>query len=84
MITTEKTFHFDSANPKLLRELIEKYGNSSTMFLGTNSEGERMTISIDTNEGIVTSTYQNNGWVRVNYYDTDGYPAGETFDGRWQ
>ena len=76
-------FYFDSNNPGLLRELIKEHGSSNTMFFGANSEGEKMTISIDTEQGIITNTYQNNGWVRVNYYTVDGFPDGETFDGRW-
>lgn len=80
----DKAFYFDSTDPKLIRDLIEKYGDSETMFTGTNEEGELMTFSIDTERGIITNTYQKNGWVRVNYYDTDGYDAGETFDGRWK
>ncbi len=78
-----KTFTFDSTNPKLLRTLIADLGDSETMFITDNTEGERMTISIST-RGIVTSTFQGNGWVRVNSYDADGYPDGETFDGRWK
>lgn len=81
---TTKTFRFDSTDPKLLRELIKEYGNSDTMFSGTNSEGEQMTISIDTKNGIVTNTYQNNGWVRVNSYGVDGRPDSEWFDGKWR
>lgn len=78
------TFRFDSTDPKLLRELIREYGNSKSMFTGTNEDGERMTISIDTENGIVTNTFQSNGWVRVNYYGSDGLPEGETFDGKWK
>ena len=85
MNTTENTtFRFDSASPKQLRQLIKEYGNSNTMFAVTNSEGERMTISISAKDGIVTNTYQNNGWIRVNYYDVDGFSEGETFDGKWR
>lgn len=80
----KNTFYFDGASPELLRQLIKDHGKSGTMFTGTNSEGEMMTISISSEEGIITNTYQNNGWVRVNYYDVDGICAGETFDGRWR
>lgn len=84
MNTTENTFHFDSTSPKHLRQLIKEYGKSNTMFPGTNSDGERMTISINAKEGIITNTYQNNGWIRVNYYGVDGFSEGETFDGKWR
>jgi hypothetical protein len=79
----ENTFRFDSTDPQLLRELIREYSGSKSMFSGTNTEGERMTISI-AETGIVTNTFQSNGWVRVNYYGTDGLPEGETFDGKWK
>lgn len=81
---TTDTFHFDGTSPKHLRQLIKDYGKSKTMYTGTNSEGEMMTISISDSEGIMTNTYQHNGWVRVNYYGLDGVCAGETFDGRWK
>lgn len=77
------TFRFDSTDPQLLRELIRKHGSSEAMYFGTNTEGERMTISI-AETGIVTNTFQSNGWVRVNYYGSDGHPEGETFDGKWR
>ena len=35
-------------------------------------------------DNIVVSTFQDNGWVRVNYYDEKGFPCGETFDGRYR
>ena len=65
------------------KELIKKYGDSDTMFTGENADGEMVTISIDKENGIVLNTYQNNGWVRVNYYNKDGIAEGETFDGKW-
>ena len=80
----EKMIAFDGADSKLCRELIQTYGDSDTMFMGNNSEGEMITISIDRESGIIVTTYQRNGWVRKNYYDTDGLPNGETFEGRWK
>lgn len=65
------------------KELIEKYGNSKFPFTGVNEDGEMVNISIDTESGIVLETYQKNGWVRVNYYDKDGFAEGESFNGRW-
>lgn len=66
------------------RELIKKYGNSNTMFTGENADGEMVTVSIDKDRGIVLKTYQNNGWVRVNYYNKEGIAEGEGFDGKWK
>lgn len=65
------------------KKLIELYGSSDTMFTGNNDDGEMVQVSFDSVYGIVLKTYQNNGWVRVNYYDNQGYSTGEGFDGRW-
>ncbi len=66
------------------KELIEKYGDSDTMYVGENEDGEMVAISIDRERGIVLKTNQENGWVRVNYYDKDGIGEGESFDGKWR
>lgn len=65
------------------KQLIRQHGDSDTMYSGKNEDGEDVTVSID-RTGIVLNTYQQNGWVRVNYYDADGFASGETFDGRWK
>ena len=54
------------------------------MFTGTNADGEMVKLSIDKERGIVLNTYQENGFVRVNYYNKDGLAEGETFDGKWK
>lgn len=63
--------------------LMERYGDSNAAYSGENEDGEHVLVSIS-HESIVVNTYQSNGWVRVNYYDADGHPDGETFDGRWR
>lgn len=65
------------------KRLIEQYGDSNTLFSGRNSDGEMVCVSFDKEAGIVLKTSQQNGWVRVNYYDNDGWPAGQTFEERW-
>lgn len=65
------------------RELIEKYGDSPNMYVGENEDGEKVIVSISRKKGIVVRTYQSNHFVRVNYYDKEGFDAGETYDGRW-
>jgi len=65
------------------RKLIELYGDENDMYSGHNEEGEMVYVSFDTQNGIVLKTFQSNGWVRVNYFDNEGYVTGETFDGRW-
>lgn len=79
----ENQVQFDSNNPGLIRNLMKEYGNSDSPFFGKNDEGEDIEIHIS-KDSIIYKTYQSNGWLRVNYFDSDGYPAGETFDGRWR
>lgn len=50
---------------------------------GENSDGETVYLSVS-KTGMVLKTEQENGWVRVNYYDADGYSTGESFDGKWR
>ena len=81
-IPNELSAQFDTTEGR--RKLVELYGDSDTMFSGENEEGEMVTVSIDAERGIVLNTYQQNGWVRVNYYNKDGVAEGESFDGRWK
>ena len=53
------------------------------MFSGENEDGECVFLSIS-ESGMILRTEQENGWVRVNYYDQDGYATGEGFDGKWR
>lgn len=64
------------------RTLMREFGESETAHTGVNADGEDVLLSIFTDH-ITVSTNQHNGWVRVNYYDADGYAEGETFKGRW-
>ena len=65
------------------QQIIRKYGSSKSMYFGKNENDEDVYLSVAPS-GIVLKTEQHNGWVRVNYYDQDGFPAGESFDGRWR
>lgn len=64
------------------RTLMREFGESQTAYSGVNADGEDVLLTILTDH-ITVSTNQRNGWVRVNYYDADGYAEGETFKGRW-
>ena len=64
------------------RTLMREFGENETAYTGVNADGEDVLLSIFTDD-ITVSTYQRNGWGRVNYYDADGYAEGETFKGRW-
>ena len=53
-------FTFDPTDLGEMCALMDKYGNSDTMFFGGNTEFEETTISIF-QEKIVYVTYQHNG-----------------------
>lgn len=65
------------------RKLMELYGDSKTSFRGSNSDGEAVDISISYS-GIQLTTYQENGWLRVDVYDGMGHKESERFEGRWR
>ena len=65
------------------RQIIQQYGDNPNMFVGENTDGEKVVLSVSRKNGIVLNTYQDNGWLRVDYYDAEGYFEGETFDVRW-
>lgn len=64
------------------REIIEKYADSEQAFFGINEDEEQVELHV-AKSGIILKTYQKNGWVRVNYYDSEGYSEGESFEGKW-
>ena len=72
--------HFDRSEVR--RTLMKEFGESETAYSGVNADGEDVLLSIFSDH-ITVSTNQRNGWVRVNYYDADGYAEGETYKGRW-
>lgn len=63
------------------RTLMREFGESEAAYSGVNADGEDILLSIFSDR-IIVSTNQRNGWVRVNFYDADGYAEGETFKGR--
>lgn len=80
-IPDELSCCFDTVEGR--KEIIQQYADSDTMFTGENSDGETVYLSVS-KTGMVLKTEQENGWVRVNYYDADGYSTGESFDGKWR
>lgn len=70
--------NFDPHDLKGMKLLMEKYGESKTMFPGTNENGERVHISIFPDK-IVVATFQANDWIRKNTYYQDG-SSDETFE----
>lgn len=64
-------------------KLMEKYGDSQTAFIGENVDGEMVMTSIS-HESIVIETHQSNGWVRQDWYDSNGDYEAEMYKGRWR
>ena len=76
-IPNELSSRFDTVAGR--KELIDRYGDSNSMFIGNNAEGETVYLSVD-----ACGTEQESGWGRVTYYDADGVAIGEGFDGKWK
>lgn len=64
-------------------KVMEKYGNVTNMYFGSNTDGEDMTISIS-NDVLSLYTFQSNGWVRENVYYYQDDMADEIFIGKWK
>jgi hypothetical protein len=66
-------------------EQVKKFinENESSMYGGKNNEGEDVVVLLEKGEELTIKTYQENGWMRSNYYGKNGYMEGETFEGRW-
>ena len=61
--------------------IMDEYGDSDTMYLGTNEHLEDVAISVF-KEKISVTTYQANGWIRTNIYWRDRTRE-ELYEGRW-
>lgn len=68
-------FNTAASRKELMRDFFGFYS-------GTNADGETVQLSIDPYMMELT-TFQSNGWLRVNIYDAEGLPCGEIFDGKW-
>lgn len=79
-IPNELSARFDTVEGR--KAIIDRYKDSSSMFVGVNEDGETVFMSVS-DTGIILRTEQENGWVRVNFYNADGEAEGETFDGKW-
>ncbi len=60
-------FHFDPSDLDAMRKLMEQFGDSGQLFWGVNECEERVSFSFF-HVQIITCTYQNNDWVRINTY----------------
>lgn len=65
-----------------LRDIMDDYGDVPHMLDAISNDGEEQNISIG-KDCIIVTTFQNNGWARVNTYYYDG-TVEEYYDGRWK
>lgn len=71
-------------NTKNYQEMIafmDKHEDFNQMLIGKNEDGEMACVSIS-EDNIMISTHQKNGWVRENVYWRDG-TVEEFFNGKW-
>ena len=73
----------DWGDSALRDKLMEEFGSSTEPFIGENQDGERILIHVNP-DSIVLETWQNNGWVRKNYYYYGEDFCEELFDGKWR
>lgn len=66
----EKNVHFDPHDWKGMHQLMDRHDEFGSMLIGQNEEGERVTISINS-DNITVMTEQSNGWTRENIYHRD-------------
>lgn len=66
------------------KKFIDVYGNIHESVTWENKNGEKVEAYVSRESGIVLNTYQENGWLCVHYYDSNGYSEGETYDGIWK
>lgn len=71
MKKSETAICFDPSDPAGMESLMDRYGDSKTIFVGKDEEGQSVDISIFPDK-IVTSAFQANGWIRKNIYARDG------------
>lgn len=73
--TSKKAFNpYEEFNPYdmlQLTQMIDMADRFDMPLVGENGDGE-MVMTEATSEFVKITTYQHNGWVRVNYFYTDG------------
>ncbi len=75
-------FTVDPADYDGMVSIMDQYGDAEGIFTGHNDSGEGITVTVSQDDLMVT-TCQKNGWVRKNIYYRDG-TSEELFDGKWK
>ena len=66
-----------------VKEIIDKIRNGELeplAYTTTNEKGENVIILCLTDNHILVTTAQNNGWIRMNEYDDKGNMIGEIYE----
>lgn len=74
---------FDSGDWASMRELCKKHEQYPVPLLGKTSIGEDIIIEV-LSDRIITEVYQENGWVRKNFYYPEECTTEELFQGKWK
>ena len=74
--------YVDSNKYEKLIELMDDYKMYHDRAWGHNKDGEQVSISVN-KDNVVVETFQNNGWLRQDWYWRDGTQE-EVFEGRWK
>lgn len=72
---------YEVGEPEGIHSLLNDL--ESGMYGCKNSDGEDVVVLREVGSGLEILTFQDNGWLRVNYFDENGYDDGEAFRGRW-
>ena len=83
MVKENITISVDFENPAEVKKANEKYKNLDYMLSSVNQIGEQQLISFS-EDGVIVTTFQDNGFIRENCYDVNGYYECESFTGRWK
>jgi hypothetical protein len=74
------TTYFNLSNAEEVAKFLKD--SSYGLFAGKN-ENDETVHAVIAEDGMEVTTFQSNGWVRVDTYSTDGLKTDETYDGRW-
>lgn len=66
-----------------MRELCKAHEKYPVPLMGKTSGGEDIMIEI-LSDRIITEVFQENGWVRKNYYYPEEGTSEELFQGKWK
>lgn len=68
----DKKLEFNPNDLNQIEWLVENEEKFDMPLSGLNEDGEE-TLTYITDEYVMVETFQSNGWIRKNYYYTDGY-----------